>query len=254
MVRDIGCIKCWKCVESCPQGAIEKVNDTREIDRQKCDLCGECVKACPTGVIELIGKSMSVTEVVEEIEKDRLFYVNSGGGVTFSGGEPLFQAEFVTEVAKVCKQKGIHTALDTTGYVSWSVMREALKYIDLVLYDIKHLDSLMHKKETGSTNKLILDNLRKTVTRATTWLRIPLIPGFNDSESYIRELANFIAGLPNGKIQKVSLLPYHSWGEQKYQRLGKKYSLEETVPPKDDHVQRLGEILKSSGLNISIGS
>jgi pyruvate formate lyase activating enzyme len=182
MVRDLSCIKCWRCVESCPVGAITKRNDTREIDRDKCNLCGECAEVCTAGGIELVGKYMSVEEVLREIEKDRLFYVNSGGGVTFSGGEPLHQAEFVGEVSQLCRQRGIHTALDTTGYSPWPALREVLKNTDLVLYDIKHLDPVKHKEGSGVSNELVLNNLQRTAEMVTTWLRIPIIPNFNDSE------------------------------------------------------------------------
>jgi len=253
MVRDINCVKCFKCVESCPVGAITRVGDTREINRQTCSLCGECVKACPSGALALVGKYMNVAEVMDAIEKDRLFYLNSGGGVTFSGGEPLIQAEFVGEVFRLCKQRGIHTTLDTTGYSPWPVLKNVLGYTDLVLYDIKHLDPAEHEKGTGCGNELILDNLSKTIEMVATWLRIPVIPNFNDSVLYMENVAKFIAKLPRGQIEKISILPYHNWGEQKYESLGLKYAFRETLVPSEEHIHRLMEILESCGIDVSVG-
>lgn len=253
-VRDLSCIKCWRCIESCPVGAITKRNESREIDRDKCNLCGECAEVCTTGAIELVGKYMSGEEVLREIEKDRLFYLNSGGGVTFSGGEPLDQAEFVVEVSRLCRQRGIHTTLDTTGYSPWPVLREVLNQTDLILYDIKHLDPVKHKEGTGTSNELILNNLQRTVEIVTTWLRIPIIPNFNDSELYIASLAAFIVKLPKGNIEKISLLPYHNWGEQKYERLGNRYAMTGIPASSEEHVYELKEIFDSYGLSVSVGS
>ena len=254
MVYDIRCIGCWRCVESCPIGAITRTNNGREINRKECDLCLKCVDVCPSGALEIAGKYMSVDETLEEIEKDRQFYLNSGGGVTFSGGEPLFQAEFVVEVLSLCKRKGMHTTLDTTGHAPWPVLRNALAHTDLVLYDIKHLDPVKHKAATRQSNKLILNNLFRTIERVTTWLRIPIIPNFNDSEFYFRELSEFIANIPKGKLEKVSILPYHNWGEQKYLKLGKKYAISGTSASTDEHIQKLKGILESTGITVSVGS
>ena len=146
MTQDIKCIKCNRCVEVCPQRAISIVHGQKKIDWEKGNLCLECAKVCSSGAIELVGKLMSVDEVVAEIERDRLFYLNSGGGVTFSGGEPLNQWEFVL---KACKDKGINTALDTTENDPWDIFKKVLDYCDLVLYDLKHPDSIKHKEGTG---------------------------------------------------------------------------------------------------------
>lgn len=250
ILSDTKCIKCGKCVEVCPKEAISLVDDIRRIDWSRCNLCLECAQVCPSGAIEQVGKYVSKENLMEEIQKDVLFYQNSGGGVTFSGGEPLVQWEFVREVGTLCKEKAIHTTLDTTGNVEWHKMDSVLDYIDLVLYDIKHLDPAMHKEATGIGNAVILDNVVKTARKARIWLRIPLIPGYNDSESYAEELAKFSAELP---IEKISLLPYHEWGAQKYKKLGKSYSLEGTSPPTDEHMQRLKDIIESHGLTTTIG-
>src|SRR4030042_910662 len=166
----IKCVGCGKCQEACPLGAIFLDGTVRRIDRSKCAMCTslECVKVCIGGCKEQVGRWVTVEEVMKEVEGDIPFYKNSGGGVTMSGGEPLLQAKFVRKVFKKCKEKGIHTVLDTCGCVPWSAFEEVLDYVDLVLYDIKHMQSGMHKEGTGVTNELILDNVAKVAKRART--------------------------------------------------------------------------------------
>lgn len=250
MTYDMKCIRSGKCVESCPTGAITLVDNMRKIDRSRCNLCMECAKVCPSGAIEEVGKYMSQEEVMREIEKDRLFYLNSGGGVTFSGGEPLQQWQFLREICRRCKEEDISTALDTTGFAKWERLEKVLEYIDLVLYDIKQLDPVAHKWGTGVTNELILDNLRKTVEKARVWLRIPIIPNYNDSRPYINRLGEFSASL---RVEKVSLLPYHAWGEQKYERLGRVCSFAGVNPSSEESLQSLKEVIESYDLKVEIG-
>jgi pyruvate formate lyase activating enzyme len=200
--------------------------------------------------MEQVGRYMTVGEVVEEVEKDVPFYMNSGGGMTISGGEPLFQYNFVREVFRQCKEKNIHTALDTSGYAEWDVMREVLPYVDLLLYDIKHMDAEMHTEGVGKPNDLIIDNARRIAGKVRTWLRFPVIPQYNDSYPNVERVAQFASDL---KVEKVSLLPYHNWGEQKYGRLGRRYPAEGTPVPDEDHMQELKKIVESYGLNVTIG-
>ena len=249
----IKCVGCGKCQEACPLRAIILDGTVRRIDRSKCTLCKsmECVEACIAGCKEQVGRYVSVEEVMKEVEGDIPFYKNSGGGMTISGGEPLLQAKFVRQVFKQCKEKGIHTALDTCGHVPWSAFEEVLDYVDLVLYDIKHMQAGMHKEGTGVTNDLILANVAKVAKSVRTWLRVPLIPDFNDSRSNIESLAKLGAEL---KVEKVSLLPYHGWGQQKYERLGLDYPCEGIDPPPEEDLQGLKEIVESYGLKVSIGS
>jgi len=250
MTYDIRCIKCGKCVEVCPVEAIVIDQRGRRISRAKCNLCLACAEVCPTGAISASGRYLTVEEVVEEVERDSLFYENSGGGVTLSGGEPLSQWEFALQLLKECKVKGTHTALDTCGYAPWNVMERVLDYTDLVLFDIKHMDAEEHRKGTGKSNKLILDNARRTASKVRTWLRVPLIPGYNDSEENLREIAKF--GLEIG-VEKVSLLPYHLWGRSKYTKLGRRYPMERTLRPSDELVKRSREIIEGFGLKTTIG-
>lgn len=250
MTSDLRCNRCNKCLEVCPVGAIE-LGETIKIDRAKCNRCMECAQVCYPGALKCAGRYMSVAEVVEEVERDRLFYQNSGGGVTASGGEPLFQWEFVAALFKECQEKHLHTALDTSGYAKWPAIKEVLKYTDLVLYDIKHMDPVKHRERTGRSNALILSNAKKVASEVRTWLRFPVIPGYNDSMPHIKKLAEF--GL-KCQVEKVCLIPYHRWGESKYQRLGGVYPFGGTEPPTSDHLEEIKAAIESYGLKVTIGN
>jgi len=250
MTYDIKCIVSGKCVEVCPVEAIVIDQRGRRINRAKCNLCLACAEVCPTGAISVSGRYVTVEEVVKEVERDGLFYQNSGGGVTLSGGEPLCQWEFALQLLKECKGKGIHTALDTCGYAPWKVMEKVLDYTDLVLFDIKHMEAEQHRKGTGKSNKLILNNARRTAAKVRTWLRVPLIPGYNDSEENLKKIARL--GLEIG-VEKVSLLPYHLWGRPKYTKLGRRYPMEHTLRPSEELVKRAQGIIEGFGLKATIG-
>ena len=189
----------------------------------KCTGCGSCKDApvydCPNGAKVICGRAMTVAEVLREVVKDQLFYETSGGGVTFSGGECMLQEDVLEQLLKVCKEQGIHTAVDTAGYVPFQAFEKILPYTDLFLYDVKLLDSQKHKEFTGVGNELILENLGKLIgLGARIWVRIPVIGGVNDTEEEIAAIRKLLQDM--GGVEKVELLPYHGLGEHKYAALG----------------------------------
>lgn len=250
MITEKACIKCGTCLELCKRGAIKQNKSGRHIDRALCDLCMKCALACPAQSLEIMGKFMDVSEVIEEIKQDEIFYHHSEGGVTISGGEPMLQWEFVCDLLKECKKNNFHTALDTCGYTSWAILEKVLKYVDLVLYDIKLMDSRKHKEATGVTNEIILKNAVKVTNTKRTWLRYGVIPNFNDSESCAEQIAIFSSKLP---FEKVSLLPYHAFGIKKYERLGRPYLMEEIFSPSEGTMEHVAAIFKSFGMEVTIG-
>lgn len=204
MVYKDKCIGCGKCKEVCPNKL------------EKCDFCGKCELYCPADARKICGKEYTADEVFSEIIKDKAFYENSGGGVTFSGGECMLQIDFLYEILKRCKEDGIHTAVDTAGNVPWESFEKILPFTDLFLYDVKAFSSELHKSGTGVTNTLIFENLKRLSGKADIIIRIPIIGGYNDSEAELEQIATFLKEI---KILKVELLPYHAMGEHKYAAL-----------------------------------
>lgn len=200
------CTGCLKCAKVCPN------------ELKKCDLCGKCEIYCPNDARKVCGKQYDVDEILKEVLKDKAFYDNSDGGVTFSGGECMLQIDFLCEILKRCKQCGVHTAVDTAGNVRWERFEKVLPYTDLFLYDIKAFDDETHKKYVGVSNRLILENLKKLFeNNANVWIRIPVIPTVNDDAEEMRKIKAFLQ--PFNPL-KVELLPYHRMGEHKYDALG----------------------------------
>lgn len=242
------CIGCGECFKRCPNGALEATPQGRVYHRDKCTLCGTCVEYCYAEATVMEGKIVSVEEVIEEVKKDMPFYENSKGGVTLSGGEPTMQAEFCLAILKESRKAGMHTTLDTSGCVKWETFREILGYVDLVLYDIKHANPEKHKEYTGLSNEIILSNLRKLDELGIPIdIRIPVIPGLNDSEENLSAVAQLLSDMKN--IQRVKLLPYHRLGEDKYERLDMEYTLKDIKPPDKMRMEQLTEFMKSSILN-----
>lgn len=235
------CASCSQCVVACPAEASLLMADGVVILRDKCIGCGKCVDVCPNEARKVTGKYLTVDEVMEEILKDRMFYENSGGGVTLSGGEPLIQPEFASEILRTCKEKGLHTALDTCGYAPWETMRKLLEYTDLVLFDVKCVDVARHHHATGKTNEGIIQNAKKTAGLREMWVRIPMVPGFNDSEEEVRELASFVKK-EIGPL-KIDLHGYNRLGEGKYVRLDKESV--HLAPQSEAYMHKLREIVLS---------
>jgi len=252
LTRDILCAGCGACVKTCPKGAITIAGETgRIIDRKKCDKCMHCVDACLYQALAVSGKKMSAEEIMEEVLKDKLFYKNSGGGVTVSGGEPLAQSRFTLQLLRCCKREGLRTALDTSGHGRWEDMEELLELTDLLLFDIKHLEADEHKKTTGVDNKMILDNLRRAAGKARLWLRVPLIAGYNDAKNHIKQVT--LLAKETG-AQKISLLAYHEGGKTKSSQLDIDYALPQAKPPTDKRIQSLKALVEDAGIAVSIGN
>jgi len=245
------CTGCHRCLEVCPNRAtLLDSNGEIVIDRGLCKACGVCVEACLSEARVISGELMTLDYVVDVVKKDGLFYRNSNGGVTFSGGEPTYQDAFLLELLKDCQRKGFHTCLDTCGYVQWTVLKDILEYVDLVLFDVKHMDSETHKELTGVDNRLILDNVKRVVEMGKEIIiRVPLLPGVNDSEENIRALGSFTSQL---SIKRVDLLPYHKLGVKKYERLDMEYKLKKLSSFKREEVEDIKGVLEEFGLEVDI--
>ncbi len=246
------CTHCLNCVSVCPAQAVHKKGEHIVTDMTKCIACDLCVLKCPNDARELVGSEVSVDELVTEVLKDKVFYENSGGGVTFSGGEPLAQADFVLQVAKNLKSENIHVAIDTSGYWKIHNLNEIIEYTDLFLYDLKMIDQKKHKYYTGVSNELIIENLHKLIEqKAKIDLRLPIIGGVNDEMKEIERMIEFVKHLD---VQKVRLLPYHNMSEHKYRKLGKEYPRDLFHVPKEKELLRIKERFEESGVkNIKIG-
>ena len=213
------CIGCGNCVDACP---VDAVKSPGEIDREACNVCGACAAVCYSDAIEVIGEEKTIQQVLAEIEKDRELLMVSNGGVTLSGGEPMAQPEFTIELLRLLKKEGYHTALDTCGYAPWGKLEQALDYTDLVLFDLKHMDAPTHQRYTGVSNELILENLDRTSGLGKPiWVRIPLIPGVNDSREHVKTLVEYVRGL---NVERTFFLPYHEIGVPKYEALNREYN------------------------------
>lgn len=239
------CIGCMNCVKQCPLGCMD-------IDRENCKKCGTCARVCPSSAKRISGNYMTVDEAVKEVEKDRVFYNNSGGGVTLSGGEPLMQAEFAAAVLKKCHLHGLHTAIETSAFASREDFCSVIEHVDEVFLDLKHMNSEKHKALTGVGNEQILKNAAEAAkTGKKVTFRIPLIPDCNDEEENIRATGEFVASLP-GEDVHIEILPYHRLGEMKFEWIDKVYELSGAKEPSKETVAAYNQLLADCGCDVVI--
>lgn len=261
-IRCLGCDTCGKCLDVCPHGAISRGEETQnaagdkiiypEVDAALCDNCGACAKACKATALYMCGTDRTVDEVMRRVLRDQPFYEESGGGITVSGGECLCQPDFTLELLKCCKAQGIHTAVDTTGFVPWEAIESVLPYTDVFLYDLKNMDSVLHKQVICVPNELILENAQKIAgAGGRLWVRIPIIPMFNDSKEHFDLYGKFLSGIKDA-VDIVQLLPYHKMGVSKYDRLIKKETVFVAEPPSDALMQARKEQLEGYGLKVRV--
>lgn len=248
------CLQCDTCVRVCPAGAVNPTQDypKKKIDQKKCTLCNLCVDRCSANALTIAGSFYTVSEVIEEAEKNRVFYRHSGGGITLSGGEPLLQDKFVQNILKECHTLGIHTALDTSGFLAWRRLEKILGYIDLFLFDLKSLHPRIHKIYTGIDNKVIIDNIKRSDSYNIPMIfRIPVVPGYTDGTKELRESAQFCSTIKN--LKRVDLLPYNQMSESKYLRLQRGYPLKGLKPPIEAEMGNIRRLFESLGLETQIG-
>ncbi|MDO5725099.1 MAG: glycyl-radical enzyme activating protein [Tissierellia bacterium] len=246
------CVLCGRCVEVCPNNALEITDEKLVLDKAKCKLCGECENVCLYNAIEIVGKPMTVEDIMREIDKDAVFYEVSNGGVTFSGGEPLMQADFLEALLKECKQRNYHTTIDTSGMAKWENIEKVAQYTDLFMYDLKSINEEKHKKFIGASNKLILENLKKlSKLGVEIYIRLPLVRGVNDSIKDIEDVITTIRELDN--ISQVNLLEYHSMGSEKYARLDMDYKMKGDENLGRMRIEEIQKLFIENGFKTVIG-
>jgi pyruvate formate lyase activating enzyme len=247
------CIGALKCIEICPYNALTISKNGIVTNSEICNLCGKCVEVCPTKAMELSGTVKSINELLFEIEKERLFFEQSGGGVTFSGGEPMLNAKFLLKILKECKQRRIHRAVDTSAYSSLTSLLKMAKYTNLFLIDLKVMDDAKHKFYTGVSNQKILKNIIELAkTDIDILFRIPLIKGVNLDDKNIIETARFMNSLA-GNRNIINLLPFHSTAITKHEKMGKSISLAGMEKPSEIEIAKVVKLFEEHQIIATIG-
>jgi pyruvate formate lyase activating enzyme len=247
------CTRCYACIEACPKSAITKdAAGAVVIDRKACDLCGKCAEACLYDAMQMVGREMSVEEVLAEVEKDKIFYDQSGGGVTLSGGDPFVQSGFAEALLEGCRSKGISAAVDTAGFSRNGVLDRVASKADLILYDLKCMDDARHKELTGVSNVPIIENLKRLAAdRSEVWVRIPLVSGVNDDDNNIRRTIEFLSSLKT--IRQVGILPYHSGGLEKARRIGQESHFRKFETPSEERIVAVEAAFREAGFEVRRG-
>jgi len=249
------CLRCDLCQAACSQGALATDREgARTLERGRCQRCGTCAARCPGGALHLLGRRVTVDEVLAEVGRDALYFEASGGGLTLSGGEPLAQPEFAAELLRRYKreEKGRSTAMETSGHAAWSAIEKLAADVDLFLYDLKHMDAAEHLRLTGQGNELVLKNARRLAAAGgPVVFRLPLVPGMNDGRANLEATAEFVLSLPG--VNRIEVLPYHRLGEAKYRRLGRPYGLERVPSPTGTQVEAVRRTLARPGLDVRVG-
>ena len=249
MYRTDKCVECGACIPVCPKGAISVVQNGKvKNDRTLCTACGKCVSVCKAGAREIMGRTVTAGEVFDEVAGDKLFY-GKDGGLTITGGEALAHPAFCMALLELCKQAGIHTAVETCGFANWEVMKPVLALCDVVLYDQKQMDSALHRAYTGQGNEKILDNLKRINDELSCdiWVRVPTIPNYNATCENISAVASFVKeNLPH--CSQVHLLPFHNMGESKFEQLENESNGFSSCVPEDAFMEQLREVVRSYGI------
>ena len=246
------CIACGACLEACGHGALSGGALGPAADPSRCERCGACAAACYAEARRMVGRETTADDVMAEVERDAAFYEQSGGGVTFSGGEPLMQIDFLDGLLRASKARGFNTALDTCGYAPWEAIERVRARVDLFLYDLKVVDDARHRELTGVSNELILSNLTELSRRGhAIFLRVAIIPGLNDNDDSLRAIGAFASHLPN--LNGIDILPYNRLGADKYERLHRVYKLAGTGELPDERMGAAALLLGGYGLNVRIG-
>jgi pyruvate formate lyase activating enzyme len=243
------CSECGECVKACSEQAVSMKKEEK-IDRLLCNLCMRCVETCKNRALEQVGTEVTPEEIAKKVEIDRPFYKRSNGGVTISGGEPLYQSDFLSALLKICHERKIHTCVDTCGFADEKWVKQILEHVDLVLFDIKHMNSIKHELWTGVPNNIILKNAKLIATEREMRVSLPLVPGVNDDDENIKQTIEFAKSL---RIKYIDIIPLHKLGGSKYEYLGLQSPFLNFARVSEEKIEKIVNLAKSSSLTATIG-